>query len=962
MSKNLTRKGLAFGALVALGSTVIAGAPAYAATDGINNGFVSLAPNAGTSYDVLAGSTFDLKSNVVGSLAGTSGKDLKFLVEDSTSKTKFDADVDAQATASLNTLTTTAIARTASTTTATITATHSFAVGDAVLVEGQTGIAAGWYKVQSVSTTVSFTITTAESTAIASGAMDGTVKFADSDDADVRAAIVASDLGSAKLIGSTVTVASTVGGVATTAGRLANGNYVVDTNTNANSVDRVLRLVNTDATATTTVKVTAWVDDNNNGAIDSTEYQSPERTIRFLKNADLTVATTIEAPVIGASGINATVAVTPELNGQQVGNTDVSTNWTLQASTVASKTATYNSTTKVWDIAMDLAGSDAVVAGNYSVQATVAGVAAGNVSSATAAARVAADSEAVVTATADTTYAKNTDGQTPTVVKVRPTKSATVVVTAKDALGAALPAGKAVPVAFSAATTTTDWTINGVKVLDNAATGSAVYTTDASGQITLAVSSTSGAAGDSITVVAAPENVTAAATSGVTLTWETASYSIVDLNNPANGAAQNIVKLGTYTFDLFAGDQWNAPLTGAYRLYITATGRTSAGSNVDFANGKASYTITDAGLGSGSTITVSTELQKNTSGTWAASADAADFADVTLTAVTAPTSAILGAVTYSGSATAIALNTAAITVYNAETTQGAFTDPAGVDYAIITLGAGSGVSAGDVVKVSGAGLFFGYVDATGTVTKRVAADSLEFVLDNAADTIRVYSNKYVKDAVVTIASAGRTGTVKVSSAVAGHASARSALSTLTAPATVVSGATFKVTAKLVDTFGNPVKVIAADASKVTVTYAGPGIVFGTLPSVTDANGELSFSVLTGVTDASTGTVTVAYDLNGDGDTADLNEFTKTASVAVAPAVVVAPEVKTTIVGVTKAIRVRVENAKGEEVEVVVNGRTVAVAIAGTNSKLWVLKATKGKKSVKVYVDGDLAAVKTVTVK
>jgi hypothetical protein len=57
MSKNLTRKGLAFGALVALGSSVIAGAPAHAA------GELNLQPSTGSSYGTIIGETFKLSVN-----------------------------------------------------------------------------------------------------------------------------------------------------------------------------------------------------------------------------------------------------------------------------------------------------------------------------------------------------------------------------------------------------------------------------------------------------------------------------------------------------------------------------------------------------------------------------------------------------------------------------------------------------------------------------------------------------------------------------------------------------------------------------------------------------------------------------------------------------------------------------------------------------------------------------------
>ncbi len=62
MSKNLTRKGLALGAVVALGTTLFAGAPAFAA--GTASTDFTLAPAAGTTYNSIAGSTFDLASTI----------------------------------------------------------------------------------------------------------------------------------------------------------------------------------------------------------------------------------------------------------------------------------------------------------------------------------------------------------------------------------------------------------------------------------------------------------------------------------------------------------------------------------------------------------------------------------------------------------------------------------------------------------------------------------------------------------------------------------------------------------------------------------------------------------------------------------------------------------------------------------------------------------------------------------
>lgn len=73
MSKNLTLKGLALGALVALGASVIAGAPAHAAvSDGPS--VIKLAASAGTTLNTLAGATFAIDNTVDQALKSQFGK------------------------------------------------------------------------------------------------------------------------------------------------------------------------------------------------------------------------------------------------------------------------------------------------------------------------------------------------------------------------------------------------------------------------------------------------------------------------------------------------------------------------------------------------------------------------------------------------------------------------------------------------------------------------------------------------------------------------------------------------------------------------------------------------------------------------------------------------------------------------------------------------------------------------
>jgi hypothetical protein len=1055
MSKNLTRKGLAFGALVALGSSLIAGAPASAA--GVNDGSVSLAPNAGTAYSVLTDGTFDLKANYDASLTAAS-RYLKFLVTDSGEQIRVDGDINGTSTA--GTTYVHAIGVTAgsfgSANVLTVTAAgHNFSTGDIITIGGTTFSAgtggdmkadysvtrvdadtftvatsskSGAVTVSAATATFKSTGITAATGVVATGddsitlTVDNAAHFLVGDTVDFSATAL-DDAGSAhdfkattgltvsavddatnkitvtktslavaagafatitaaELVVNTPTTDTALSSRASLAGK-ALGNwrvlgasastvsarnldksFVVRGKANSVATDDVLRLVNSDDSESYSVEVTAWVDNNGNNEIDSTEKVSPTRTVNFYANAQLTAVTTLDAPVLGALTLTGNIAISPELNGQQVGDNaaEVTTTWTVQSGTALSaNTATYNTTTKVWDIVGDLNSTDVVVVGNYTAKASVNGAAIGNTASASVGARTAVDTELKVAASNDTTYVKSTSSADTLTSKVRPGKSATVVITGYAANAVPLAAGKAVTVAFSSATTTTDWTINGVKVLDNAASGSKVYTTDANGQVTLTVSSTSGLNADTIKLEASAENVAAtggteAANADATLTWETPVYAIVDLNAPAALTSRTVNKLGSVTYDLYAGDQWNAPLTGDYRLYVSTTGRTTTAANYAFATGRTTVTITDAGLGSTSTIVVSSELQKQTSGVWAASDAATAFAQNTITASDAPVSALVPATTYVGGDSAAPADltpTTAIAAYNAELTQGAFTSPAGTKVATIAL-AGTGVSQGDTVTISGAGLSFGYVD--NTTIKAIGNGTLTVVVDDLTnDEFVVFSNKYVKDAVVTVASRGRTGTSKVTFTTAA-ATAGTTLS-ITGADLVKAGRTLQITGTLTDAFGNAVKTNSAVAD-LKVTYTGPGFVVNGLPTETDEDGKFTLSVLFATEDSGVATIKAVY--GGSKGAIDSTIVGKTADIVSSKSVLVG--MSATVSAGSKKANVVVKNASGTTVTVVSGTKSVTKVATSDSFKVSLTKLTAGKKTVKVYVNDVLVSSKSVTVK
>ena len=962
MSKNTTRKGLAFGAGLSLIATGFVSLPANAS--GIDNGFVSLAPASGTAYRVLATSTFDLKANGVTSLQNGGGSaNLKFQVLDPDSRTKADWATAATSAASAtytagSTLTGIAVSS-ATTVTATVTTptldANDKLVGHSASVTATADLVNGKVFTQATGITAAYATT---------GLTIGPLTITDAVLEDViglnsRAAILAAAPGD--VFQGTAGLQATIGGVAVnnTTKRLSDGSYVVDTKTNTNGSDRILRLVNTDATRTTTVTVTAWVDDNDNGVIDTTEYRSPARIVSFHINSDLTVTTALDTPILGATGaggVTGTVTIAPELNGEQVGNTAVTATATHQTAgqSVTVNSSTYSSTLKLW--AISGTPSAAIVVGNYTMRASVAGAAIGNTATASVITRVSVDTEGEVSGTADTTYAYSANA-TPATANVRPGKSAVVTFTVYGtggvATGTPVAAGRSVTVTISAATQSTTWSLNGTTVLaaGHGGSGSRVFTTDANGQVKLTVASAAAVNGNTITLTASPEGLSGGDTAAITVAYATPTFTVRDLNNAGAATARTITTNGSYTYELFVGDQYKTPIEGDYRIQLSTTGRAVTGGNFPLTNGRASVSITDAGLGSGSTITVTLQLQRNVSGTWSDfSTNVTAFGSSTITVNAAPATALVPAVAYVGGASPATLSPKAISEFNTATSRGDFTSPAGTVVAEIAL-AGIGVVNGESATISAPGLFFGYRDDA-TIT-RIAKDTMTFVVDDTtADEILIFSNLSVTNRDVTFTSRGRTATVKVSFSAALANSVTNVA--LAAPANAAPGTTFQVTATLTDVFGNPVAIASGDTSGVSVTYTGPGIVFGTLPSTTDKTGKLSFAVLLGSNDKGSASVVVTYNKVKTTEVA-ANIITKSSTITVGTAT----GAGTVNVGSFNGkLVVYASNLDGKRISWKVGGNWgKATAVGNTLNRFDRPTPRRGVTvSVEIYVDG----VKTLT--
>ena len=114
--------------------------------------------------------------------------------------------------------------------------------------------------------------------------------------------------------------------------------------------------------------------------------------------------------------------------------------------------------------------------------------------------------------------------------------------------------------------------------------------------------------------------------------------------------------------------------------------------------------------------------------------------------------------------------------------------------------------------------------------------------------------------------------------------------TVVGPDYVSAGSTLSLTATVTDDFGNPINTVsttdttndAVDESggDFKVTYDGPGLLVGSLPTETGTDGTAKVNYLLGQNDTGTITVVFSYDANGDLDYADTGDLTVTKTITI----------------------------------------------------------------------------------
>ena len=795
MSKNLTRKGLALGAIVALSTTLIAGAPAQAA------GEVVFAPNTGTSTNTFTTADFALNASL---------------------------------------------------------APGQVAANIAQLAYQIAGDAAG-----------SFEYTIGTSVTAASTATTSTTQV-------VRA-------GSAPTVGA------------------------------ANILNIGLaEAAKVEATATKSVKVTAFIDSNNNSTLDSGEFQQ-ERTVTFKKLSEVAVTVAITSPLPGDTTVKAT-AVLADINAEQTAaNTKVTFTAGSQSLTAAPGVAAGSTAGSYSEAVSALVAANAVTARAYfgSIALGTAAVSA-TVPAASIIAPVSgpvtSDNAKAATAAATVAAEVRTNSAFAVEATIKTAASGNAVVSGKSVTAVVTPSGSL--------STTRTLSINGTVYNGTVALPTSIaLTSDAAGKAKIDLVTVGFAENDTVAVRFTSENQSTTTTA----TLKDAAHTVI--STAVGSELRSINEGGSVTFNYSVKDQFGVAIGSAARLKFVVGYTTSATSYVALSGGAASITVTDTTASTETAIRVDATLQTQDAATsnWSvgsitaaqqtvnvASATLAfDFSPAAVSTNLSTNGTITASVNRAGSAVTIAAKDVTFTVNSVE-----YIDT-------VTLFSGTN---GDVS-----------VSAKSNLT--------------GAKTVTWTAGSEVKTATLTIG--------------APASSAGTQIDLTSTKKWVLPGSTMVITGYVKDVYGNGIPSAATSPTTFSVTYSGPGfIVGGSTPTTTDSTGKFTFVVITGAGDTEPGLVTVKYD--ADGATTTKAEISAYAAInlGVEPIVVTAK-----VSGSTKRFYVSVDsNAGAKNVIVKVAGKTFATLKGSSAKKTYVVKAPKGSHKVAVYVGGKLIASKTISVK
>jgi trimeric autotransporter adhesin len=759
------------------------------------------------------------------------------------------------------------------------------------------------------------------------------------------------------------------------------GNYVVDTNEeDASAGDQIARFVSASATTGGSIVVTAWIDTDDDGVIDSTENVSDSVTVTFVVPSAASFSIAQENVYITSDSV--TAVVTGDFNLAEIGAQqllEIGIDHNDAGTTVAETNAAlaYDATDENLqgsdtNLTNNLAAGDSIkfsIEDKINANAVIGATSSFGVGSLTVAGSILS---VPVTISNSAGYNLDADGtaMASQAVNVR-TGTASVAGTLTVYTGDPTVVASRVVVPntlytisiTSSAVTAADGVKFNGKVVDG---GTEVITgyTDASGQIALSLTQTAADASDVVTVEIDVQGLDKTAL--MAFTYAVSDYNLYDsageLSASTDWGTTSAVG-GTVTRSYKVADQFGAaPANGAVVVTATSVGSrvTTAATwsyQVPVVDGVATVAIADNGVGTGSeAVTLKTypvlvggglgaEHDSNTyTITYAATA-----ADVTPSAVTAVVShdGIDDALTNDQP---VALEPDALVNHDARASNGVAapaydtnnvdtTSPAnGVDTGLTLSGtvsnATGGVIPGALVTITGTGVGFKFT-TTGTSLDIYGRDSIT-VRTGAAGTysVEVY---------------GGTGGLKTLSVTAGAATASDTVTfaaggavsafTLTTPGASEPGKTVDVFINLTDAYGNPVQ-----GATVTLSSTGPGYLLNTT-GTTLATGKYSTKLLVGSNDSGTAVISATVTIAGVATT-------KTSSIVIGVGAVAASEQKVNVGSFKGYVALYAKGYKGKKMSAIVAGKWIVVASLASDFERVVRYTGAGYDIVTtIYIDG-----------
>lgn len=419
-------------------------------------------------------------------------------------------------------------------------------------------------------------------------------------------------------------------------------------------------------------------------------------------------------------------------------------------------------------------------------------------------------------------------------------------------------------------------------------------TASASGRASLTLSYSGLKAGDTFKVTATAKTDDGAnGSQSDTYTVVTPQYKDVVVDNYYGGNMRAVENGDTVSVDLLIRDDFGTPLQTAARvdyLVDAASSGDKNGTSATTTNGRVTVSYTDNNVADATDVFEYSDVDvANSAGVLTAQTDSGDL--FTVKSFKSLDTATRVVISNDSDDTNSSITTSTLAAGNERTTDadaGTYTE-----YITATVYGSKGAAlAGVPVTVSSSGLYFGVEDdgATNDGVLEISSKDSITVYTNASGVANVYYHSNSAGKFVISATSGSGSDATAAGAVSFSAAASStgaSISFAGSDSTATSGSTFKIVGTLTDKFGNPVEVTSSDTERVRISYVGDGITLpSTLPTTTDSNGQMSFSVLLGANDSDDGVVTMTYDLNGDSDLTDLGDITATFTVDVNPEPVV----------------------------------------------------------------------------